>query len=113
MSVSYETEKARYYCVHRADPCNKVADAEAFCLPGGRLGTAVGSTAPTLDATWAGTLTSRQLRMATIRTGTLRALGVGLDLKKPAPDPDGVPTRPMPACNFCEFGRLCGAEPMV
>ena len=24
MSVSYETEKARYYCVHRADPCNKV-----------------------------------------------------------------------------------------
>jgi len=90
-----------------------LADAEAFCLPGGRLGTAVGSTAPTLDATWAGTLTSRQLRMATIRTGTLRALGVGLDLKKPAPDPDGVPTRPMPACNFCEFGRLCGAEPMV
>jgi len=25
MSVSYETEKARYYCVHRADPCNKVS----------------------------------------------------------------------------------------
>ena len=24
MFVSYETEMARYYCVHRADPCNKV-----------------------------------------------------------------------------------------
>ncbi len=23
--VSYETDKARYYCVQRTDPCNKVA----------------------------------------------------------------------------------------
>ena len=25
MFVSYEIKKARYYCVRRADPCNKVA----------------------------------------------------------------------------------------
>jgi hypothetical protein len=90
-----------------------LADAEAFSLPGGRLGTAVRTGAPALNATWAGTLASRRLRMATIRNGTLRATGVGLNLKKPAPDLDGVPTRPMPPCNFCELGRLCGVEPMV
>lgn len=90
-----------------------LADAEGFSLDGAQLGTAVRAGAPTLHATWVDTLTSRQLRIATIRNGILRASGVGLDVKKPTPDPDGVPTRPMPPCGFCELGRLCGLEPMT
>ena len=90
-----------------------LADGEAFCVPGTGLGTAVRPGAPTLGDTWTGTLASRRLRADTIRNGILRATGVGLDPKKPAPDPDGVPTRPMPPCNFCELGRLCGVEAMA
>jgi hypothetical protein len=28
MFVSYETDEARNYCAHRADPCNKVSSRE-------------------------------------------------------------------------------------
>jgi hypothetical protein len=60
--------------------------------------------------TLAGAVASRRLRLGTIQGGTLHALGVDFDEKKPAPDPDGVTVRPLPPCMFCAFGRLCGLE---
>ena len=88
-------------------------EAEAFGTPGSGLGTPVRSGAPSLADTWQGALAARDLRLATMRAGTLRSLGVGLNLKKPQPDPDGVQVRPLPGCKFCKLGRLCGLMVIV
>ena len=80
-----------------------LADAEAFATSGARLGTAVRGDAPSLDATWQAVLAARRLRAAAISSGTLRALGLDYDHKKPPPDPDGVLAPPAPPCKFCNF----------
>jgi hypothetical protein len=88
-------------------------DGEAFGTPGSGLGVAVGGSPPTLEDTWARVVAWRRLRLGALRNGTLHALGVDFDPKKPAPDPDGIPARLLPPCTFCEFGRLCGTEAVV
>jgi ATP-dependent helicase/nuclease subunit B len=88
-------------------------DGQVFSTSSWALGTSAADDAPSLADTWSRTIDSRRLRLATIRAGTLRALGVGYDDKKPPPDPDEVSLRPTPPCNLCSFGRLCGKEPIT